>query len=127
MVNEMVRRGLLTREEAFSHKDRNVVTRALGSHSHVEIEVWEQPFPVRVGDRFLLCSDGLHDLLTNEEILKIAGAGEVHAANGHLIEEANTRGGYDNISAVLLELVSSVATRSAPSTREFLACSGLTT
>jgi PPM family protein phosphatase len=127
MVNEMVRRGLLTREEAFSHKDRNVVTRALGSHAHVEIEVWEQPFPVRVGDRFLLCSDGLHDLMTNDEILKIAAADEVHVASGHLIEEANMRGGYDNISAVLLELVVPGSTRSAPSTREFLPCNGLTT
>ena len=63
MVFEMVHRGLLTPEEARNHQDRNVLSRALGSHPQVDISCWEEPFPIQPGDRFLLCSDGLHDLV----------------------------------------------------------------
>jgi serine/threonine protein phosphatase PrpC len=104
-VNEMVRRGMLTREEARNHEDRNFITRALGSHPKVEVDVWAEPYPVRKGDRFVLCSDGLHDLLGSSDILEIAGTGSVDAAGSRLIREANARGGFDNISAVLVELV----------------------
>jgi protein phosphatase len=108
VVQEMVRQGLLTMEEASRHEERNVVTRALGSQRDVEVAVWKEAFPVRVADRLLLCSDGLHDLLSSAEILEIAGSGAVDAASSRLIEEANSRGGYDNVSAILLELVEEV-------------------
>src|SRR5262249_10910821 len=68
-VMEMVKRGLLTREEARHHPDKNVILRALGSHAEVEISIWEEPFPIREGDRFLLCSDGLYDLVEDKEIM----------------------------------------------------------
>jgi len=106
VVNEMVRNGLLTPEEAFNHEDRNVVTRALGSGRKVEVAVWDEPYPVRAGDRFLLCSDGLHDALKSSEMLEIILSGNTDAAADRLIHEANLRGGYDNISAILLELAS---------------------
>ena len=105
LVNEMVRRGMLTREEARNHEDRNFITRALGSHPKVEVEVWAEPYPVRAGDRFLLCSDGLHDLIASDQILEIAGEGSADAAGSRLIREANARGGFDNISAVVVDLV----------------------
>jgi serine/threonine protein phosphatase PrpC len=125
VVNEMVRRGLITAEEAFSHEHRNVVTRALGCHSKVEVAVWDQPFPVRLRDRLLLCSDGLHDVLTNAEILEIAGGGTVESSGARLIEEANERGGYDNISVVILDLVDpdSEARAAMRATREYEALS----
>lgn len=82
VVGELRRQGSLTAEEALRHEDRNVVTRALGSRPDVEIAFWREPFPTRPGDRFLLCSDGLRDLLSNIDILNIAGDGAVdHAAD----------------------------------------------
>lgn len=104
LVNEMVRRGLLTREEANRHEDRNVVTRSLGSHAAVEIALWPEEYPVRAGDRFLLCSDGLHDLVPGADLLQITTGLTADAATRRLIEEANARGGYDNISVILVDL-----------------------
>ena len=120
VVNEMVRRGLLTRQEAARHEDRNVVTRSLGSHAEVEIAVWSEEYPVRAGDRFLLCSDGLHDLLSSEEILDIAKSGPADMVSTRLIDEANLRGGYDNISAILVDLAESgsILQQPVPVTRE---------
>jgi serine/threonine protein phosphatase PrpC len=53
------------------HANRNVIIRSLGSRPEVEVAVWNGPLPVRCGDQILLCSDGLHDLITNEEIRDI--------------------------------------------------------
>jgi protein phosphatase len=120
MVFEMVHRGLLTREEARNHEDRNVLSRALGSRPQVEVSCWDEPFPIQPGDRFLLCSDGLHDLVTDEKMLELAGSGEVGAATEKLVRAANENGGYDNISVILLEAVDQAAARLRPGpTREY--------
>jgi PPM family protein phosphatase len=120
IVHEMVRRGLLKGEEAARHEDRNVVTRSLGSHQSVEVALWPEEYPVRAGDRFLLCSDGLHDLVTSAEILEIAKNGPADLASRRLIDEANARGGYDNISAILVDLseAGSKEQPTVPATRE---------
>jgi serine/threonine protein phosphatase PrpC len=119
IVREMVRRGMLTTEEAGQHEGRNLVTRALGCHRKVEVAAWEQPFPVRHGDRFLLCSDGLHDVVPDARILELADDGEVELATARLIEEAMRRGAQDNISAVLVEIAHQDPTpRPAPPTRD---------
>ncbi len=119
VVREMVRRGMLTTEEAGQHEGRNLVTRALGCHRKVEVAIWDQPFPVRHGDRFLLCSDGLHDVVPDGRILELADDGEVELATARLIEEAVRRGAQDNISAVLVEIAHQDLTpRPAPPTRD---------
>lgn len=118
LVNEMVHRGLLTAEQAASHEDRNVVTRALGSHPKVDPSVWDRPYPVRIGDRFLLCSDGVHDPLNSAEILEIVRDGAVENAAARLLAAANERGGHDNASVVLLELVDRAPIRAIRATRE---------
>lgn len=104
VVQELVRRGDLSPAEAAEHKARNVVTRALGSHQEVDVAVWDDAFPIRADDRFLLCSDGLHDLLPSAEILEIVSHPTLDAASRGLIEAANRRGGHDNISAVVVEV-----------------------
>ncbi len=120
MVFEMVHKGLLTAEEARNHADRNVLSRALGSHQQVEVSCWEEPFPIQAGDRFLLCSDGLHDLVTDEKMLALARDGELNVATERLVRTANENGGYDNISVILLEAVDAAALRSRPGpTREY--------
>lgn len=103
-VMDLVRRGLLTREESRNHPDKNVISRALGSHPTVEVTHWPQPFAVRAGDRFLLCSDGLYDLVSDEQLLVIAGEGHPQVACDRLIRLARTEGGHDNISVALLAM-----------------------
>jgi protein phosphatase len=120
MVFEMVHKGLLTPEEARNHADRNVLSRALGSRPQVEVSCWEEPFPIQAGDRFLLCSDGLHDLVTDQKMLALARSGELDVATERLVRAANENGGHDNISVILLEAVDASALRAKPKpTREY--------
>jgi len=120
MVFEMVHQGLLTPEEARNHQDRNVLSRALGSRPQVEVSCWDEPFPIQPGDRFLLCSDGLHDMVTDEKMLELADSGDVGIATERLVRSANENGGYDNISVILLEAVDPAAARLRPGpTREY--------
>ncbi len=105
LVMEMVRQGWLTPEQARQHAERNVLTRALGTRPEVEIVNWEQPFPLRPGDRFVLCTDGLHDLVDDDEIKAVALSGEApEAICAALLELAKSRGGYDNVSIVVVQL-----------------------
>src|SRR5262249_31457894 len=101
-VMEMVKRGLINLEEARHHPDKNVILRAIGSHPQVEVSTWDEPMPVREGDRFLLCSDGLYDLVEDEEIKAEIEKAEPQAACESLIALAKERGGHDNISVGIL-------------------------
>jgi serine/threonine protein phosphatase PrpC len=102
MVQELLRRGLITPEEARTSANRNLVTRALGVDPAVEVDVNEQTF--EDGDIYLLCSDGLNDVLTDEEIAASLAdsGGDLTAAAKQMIAEVNARGGPDNVSIVLI-------------------------
>lgn len=98
-VMEMVRHGVISAEEARHHEDKNVILRALGTSPEVEAEAWEKPLPIQIGDQFLLCSDGLHDLVGDEEMGEaLARAADPHEACEQLIALAKRRGGHDNIT-----------------------------
>ena len=98
-VMEMVRKGIISMEQARNHDDRNVILRAVGTQPVVEVEVSE-PFPVEVGDLFLLCSDGLSDMLEDAEIESILRSEpDVYRVCENLIDAAKQRGGHDNITA----------------------------
>jgi protein phosphatase len=101
---EMVKHGILTLEEARHHEDKNVILRAVGTQPAVEIEISE-PFPLITGDEFLLCSDGLTDMLSDEEIeatwLK---ANDIYSIGEELIELAKQKGGHDNITVGIVYL-----------------------
>jgi protein phosphatase len=104
-VNEMVKLGLITKEQARTHEDKNVILRALGTTPEVEVSVLE-PFPVREGDRYLLCSDGLHDLVLEDEIASVlSGSEDTHAAGERLIAMAKERGGHDNITVGIIAIM----------------------
>jgi protein phosphatase len=104
-VMEMVKRGIINMEQARHHEDKNVIVRALGTNPEVEISVWANPFSVRLGDQFLLCSDGLYDLVEDSEIRSIAlAANDTQAACETLIETAKKRGGYDNITVGVVRI-----------------------
>ncbi len=102
LVQYMVDTGQITKEQARNHPNKNVITRCIGTDKDVDIDFYK--FELMPKDRLLLCSDGLTDGLSEEEIREIVcGARTVNAAAKNLIEAANAGGGRDNITAVLFE------------------------
>ncbi|MFT4631858.1 MAG: serine/threonine protein phosphatase PrpC [Candidatus Pseudothioglobus sp.] len=104
LVQELLDKGLVTPAEARVSNKKNVVTRALGVAHKVEVEVHEHK--TLPGDIYLLCSDGLTDLVTDEDIeasLQELG-GNLGLATGHLVNLANASGGKDNISIILVRV-----------------------
>lgn len=103
-VNEQVKLGLLSDEVAQRHPMRNIVTRALGSRQEVQVDVLTEG--MRPGDVYLLCSDGLNTMLTDEEIERVLGthAAVPKRACGALIDAANERGGEDNITVIVISV-----------------------
>lgn len=101
-VSEQVRLGFLTESEAAHHPFRNVITKALGTRDQAQADVVE--IDMRVGDRLLLCTDGLNSMAPDEEIAGVmASSKDLESACKALIELANERGGEDNITVLILE------------------------
>jgi PPM family protein phosphatase len=119
-VMEMVKAGLITIEQARHHPDKNVILRALGSHPEVEVSSWNEPLPVRGGDKFVVCSDGLYDLVEDDEIKERVAERDPHSACETLIGLARERGGYDNITVGVIAVESEKAqgARRVKETRE---------
>lgn len=104
-VNEQIKLGFLTKEEAERHPFRNVVTRALGSKEDVQVDIIEKP--LQAGDRLLLCSDGLNTMVDDTAILGIIeeAKGDTDLATKNLVAKANEEGGEDNVTAILVHVV----------------------
>jgi len=104
LVAELVRSGRLSPKEAESHPRRSVITRALGTDSDVEVDVFS--LRAQDGDLFLLCSDGLTSMVSDEGIarLLVTARADLDDAGKKLIAAANQAGGEDNITVVLFEL-----------------------
>lgn len=111
MVQEMVDRNLIRAEDAATHPDANKILRALGIAKEVEVELRAEPISYVAGDTFVLCSDGLSDLVSPAEILDIAGSHPPKQAVGQLVDLANARGGHDNITAMVLRMKTTAAIR----------------
>jgi serine/threonine protein phosphatase PrpC len=105
LVQHLVSIGKITQDEARVHPQRNIIYRSLGEKAEVEADYFtQQLFP---NDRLLFCSDGLTSLLDDQKIHKIImDTSSVQAACNSLIDEANAAGGDDNISALLVEVIS---------------------
>jgi protein phosphatase len=101
LIAWQIKQGLISADEAKNSPHRNVITRAVGNRDYVEVDT--SVVALERGDRFLLCSDGLHGYLELDEISEVAQLGG-EAAVEHFIELANRRGGRDNITAVLVEV-----------------------
>jgi serine/threonine protein phosphatase PrpC len=103
LVDELMRQGRLTPEEAVEHPQRSVITRALGIEGTVEVDT--RSFKGRAGDVYLICSDGLTTMVSEDRIAEILNATpRLRDAGEALIAEANHAGGRDNITVVLLRL-----------------------
>jgi serine/threonine protein phosphatase PrpC len=112
-VGEQLRAGLLTREQARSHPQRNVITRALGSAPQVQVDVHQGE--LQVGDVVLLCSDGLTEHVPDELLLAVAVRNDPEPMVDRLIELAKEGGGSDNISVIALRASAPAASPPAAS------------
>ena len=109
LLQEQIDSGMITPEEARFSQNRNLVTRALGVEANVNTEV--NDFPVEIGDIYLLCSDGLNDMVDDEEIkltLQTLSA-NLELAATQLVQMANDNGGRDNVSVILVKILQDFA------------------
>ena len=105
LVGELVRAGRLTTEEAEQHPHRSVITRAVGTEPIVDVHT--ETFAALPGDLYLICSDGLTDLVRDERVVELitSAAGDLESAVQSLVDAANSAGGVDNITVVLFEIL----------------------
>ena len=101
LVASLVAAGEITPEEIYTHPQRNIITRCLGMQLDVEVDLFNKE--LKPGNSLLLCSDGLWEMVRDNEMNEIIlKAGDSQAACEQLIEAANRNGGFDNISAVII-------------------------
>jgi len=101
LIAWQLKQGLITPQEALRSPHKNVITRAVGNREYVQVDT--RCVPLLPGTRFLLCSDGLHGYIKDEDIPAIVSMGGT-AAVKRFIDLANERGGKDNITAILVEI-----------------------
>ena len=102
LVEEMVRAGEIDESEARSHPMKNKITRAIGGDYDIRVDFFDMK--LNSDDRILMCTDGLTNMVENEDIRMIVNSSpDVISAVQRLIERANANGGYDNIGVVLIE------------------------
>lgn len=104
VVQELVSRGFMSQEEANNSMNKNLVTKALGIDAAVEPDIDEHEY--QDGDVYLLCSDGLSDVVSDPEIEKtmLAHKGNIEESAKYLVDQANSAGGPDNISVILVSV-----------------------
>jgi len=102
LVEEMIRLGEIKREEASKHPDKNIITRALGAKEDVEIDFFD--VKLEENARIILCSDGLSNMVSDQEMQEVIG-GEIAEDNPAqlLVDRANKNGGKDNIAVIMIE------------------------
>ena len=101
VVEGLIESGNITAEQARTHPNRNLITRALGPEEHIECDVYD--VTLGADERLLLCSDGLVVTATDEEMYEAVGRGDTPEENlEHLLELSKQRGAPDNVTAVLL-------------------------
>jgi protein phosphatase len=103
LINYKVKHGMMTRAEAEKASGKNVITRAVGHKDYVQVDTVD--IDVDAGDRFLLCSDGLHGYFSSDdEVAQLCGDGSLEECAESAVALANQRGGKDNITAVVIEV-----------------------
>lgn len=102
LVEEMVRLGGIKPEEAKHHPDKNIITRAIGAKNNVDVDFYEHR--LKRGDIILMCTDGLSNMVEDEELFHIVQGGrDIVEAGTALVDTAKENGGTDNIGVVLME------------------------
>jgi protein phosphatase len=118
LVNELLKTGKLSREEAETHPQRSVITRALGTDPDVDVDTFS--VATETGDLFLLCSDGLTDMVSEDSILAVVerNRDDIDGALQALVKAANRGGGQDNITVVAFEIADGAPLARDGDTRE---------
>lgn len=106
LVQCLIDEGAIAEEEAKNHNQSHILTRSVGVKEEVDVEVKDPPLEVQTGDYFVLCTDGLTGLVEDETIQEIALEFAPPKACQELIELANKRGGYDNITVQIVKIES---------------------
>ncbi len=102
-VEEQVERGMISREDAFRHPQSNIITRALGSDATPSPDLY--PGSIEPDDRYLLCTDGLTDMIGEERIARILSQVDgPRPTAARLVSEANMLGGADNVTALVVDV-----------------------
>lgn len=104
LVGEQIRAGMIQTRDAKDHRLKNIITRSVGFQEEVEADI--EAKAVKEGDIFLLCTDGLYNLVEDEEMLDVTNHHDLKSACQHLIDIANARGGDDNVTVILNKVVS---------------------
>lgn len=103
LINYKIKHGMMTKAEAAKASGKNVITRAVGHKDYVQVDTAD--VDIAVGDRFLLCSDGLHGYFASDsDVSELCGEGDLQECAEACIALANQRGGKDNITAVVIEV-----------------------
>ena len=117
-VQELVNNGDITSEQAETHPQRNILTNAMGTKPSLRVDTGKCHVSFDENDRLMLCSDGLYDYLTDDEIAAVMDKESLQDVADHFINEAKKRGGKDNITVVLAELSPVTKETILKSTRE---------
>lgn len=119
-VQEMVKSGAISAEEADTHPKRNILTNAMGTKTDLRIDTGKCEMNFSIGDRLMLCSDGLYDYIPESELTQILGTyATLQEAAEYMISETKKRGAHDNITVVLAEKIETATTPPARETRDF--------
>ncbi len=103
-INEMVKQGMITEEEAQDRSDKNMITRAIGGEKTVRPDFYQ--FEICSGDIIILCTDGLYGEVSDERITELSmGTRSMHRLAKNLVDEANKSGGKDNISVICIKVL----------------------
>ena len=105
LVQRMVDEGVISKQQAETHPQKNIVTEALGAKVIVNADISHQSLNVSNGDKFLLCSDGLWGLISHDDLYEILGGEKPKVATERLIDLAKRNGGYDNITVQVIHIV----------------------
>lgn len=116
LVNELVKRGEISTEQARQHPQKNIITRTLGISPDADIDT--NLYHMQPGDQLLLCSDGLTNMVTDEQLSQVLQADDLTATQKceQLIKLANAAGGFDNITALIVAVDGEVASKWHPTT-----------
>ncbi len=104
LVMELLRSGTITQDQAKNHPVSHMLTRSLGPSPDVEVDCWYAPEDPEQGDKYILCSDGLYNLVGSEDIQKVLESKTIDESVKSLVDLANERGGTDNITVIVVEV-----------------------
>lgn len=113
LVVAMLNAGLLSPEAAINHPDNHIITRAIGTNNALKTDRSPTPLRLKIGDQFLLCSDGLSDVVNVAEINQIITSHSAQIACKQLVDLANSRGGFDNISVIVIHIMADAMANNA--------------